>query len=236
VRRANGKGEDASGGRGVATPRTPRATLFFLPYQQRWILDEAPMKLAEKSRRVGFTYATSYRAVQKCLRRPRGFTQWVSSRDLLTAKEFVTDYVAKWARADRPAGVLEEGGLWGHEVARKMIHVLAAAFVPLAAVSARLVYAVLGAATVLYLVSESFRLNGAALPIFTRITRLTARERERRALALGPAAIDTELERVRPVIESGGYIADLDHLVPNDVSCQNYCYYARRLKEMVGAD
>lgn len=57
------------------------------------------MKLAEKSRRVGFTYATSYRAVQKCLRRPRGFTQWVSSRDLLTAKEFVTDYVAKWARA-----------------------------------------------------------------------------------------------------------------------------------------
>lgn len=57
------------------------------------------MKLAEKSRRVGYTYATSYRAVQKCLVRPRGFTQWVSSRDLLTAKEFITDYVAKWARA-----------------------------------------------------------------------------------------------------------------------------------------
>lgn len=57
------------------------------------------MKLGEKSRRVGFTYATSYRSTQKCLIRPRGFTQWVSSRDLLTAKEFVTDYVAKWAHA-----------------------------------------------------------------------------------------------------------------------------------------
>jgi phage FluMu gp28-like protein len=72
---------------------------FFLPYQEAWITDESPLKLSEKSRRVGYTYATSYRCVQKCLRRPRGFTQWVSSRDLLTAKEFVTDYVAKWARA-----------------------------------------------------------------------------------------------------------------------------------------
>jgi phage FluMu gp28-like protein len=78
---------------------TSPAQQFFLPYQAGWIVDESPMKLAEKSRRVGYTYATSYRCVQKCLTRPRGFTQWVSSRDLLTAKEFVTDYVAKWARA-----------------------------------------------------------------------------------------------------------------------------------------
>jgi len=69
---------------------------YFLPYQEAWIADESDMKLAEKSRRVGFTYATSYRHVQKCLRRPAGFTQWVSSRDLLTAKEFITAYVAKW--------------------------------------------------------------------------------------------------------------------------------------------
>jgi len=84
----------------VAVASTPAgATPFFLPYQQRWITDERELKLAEKSRRVGYTYATSYRCVQKCLTRPRGFTQWVSSRDLLTAKEFITDYVAKWARA-----------------------------------------------------------------------------------------------------------------------------------------
>lgn len=73
------------------------AAPYFLPYQERWIADDAPFKLYEKSRRIGATYATSYRCVQKCLRR-QGFTQWVSSRDLLTAKEFITDYVARWCR------------------------------------------------------------------------------------------------------------------------------------------
>ena len=71
---------------------------YFLPYQKRWIQDDSPMKLYAKSRRIGITYATSYRANAKCLRKP-GFTQWVTSRDELTAREFVTDYVAKWAKA-----------------------------------------------------------------------------------------------------------------------------------------
>ena len=73
---------------------------YFLPYQQRWIVDDSPLKIYEKSRRVGITYATSYRANRKCLREPQGssFVQWVSSRDDLTAKEFITDYVAKWAK------------------------------------------------------------------------------------------------------------------------------------------
>jgi phage FluMu gp28-like protein len=70
---------------------------YFLPYQEKWIADDSPFKLYEKSRRIGATYATSYRCVQKCLRR-QDFTQWVSSRDLLTAKEFITDYVARWCR------------------------------------------------------------------------------------------------------------------------------------------
>ncbi len=73
---------------------------YFLPYQQRWINDDSPLKLYEKSRRVGITYGTSYRAVRKCLRQKDGssFIQWVSSRDELTAKSFVTDYVAYWAK------------------------------------------------------------------------------------------------------------------------------------------
>lgn len=73
---------------------------YFLPYQQRWINDESALKLYEKSRRIGITYGTSYRAVRKCLREKDGsnFVQWVSSRDALTAKEFVTDYVAMWCR------------------------------------------------------------------------------------------------------------------------------------------
>jgi phage FluMu gp28-like protein len=68
---------------------------YFIPYQDVWIDDESPFKLGEKSRRVGFTYATSYRSFKKCLTRQK-FTQWVSSRDMLTAKEFVTDYIARW--------------------------------------------------------------------------------------------------------------------------------------------
>jgi len=78
---------------------------YFLPYQQRWIDDESPLKLYEKSRRIGITYATSYRAFQKCMRR-KGLTQWVSSRDQLTAQEFVRDYIAKWCKV---ANVVAKG-------------------------------------------------------------------------------------------------------------------------------
>ncbi len=59
---------------------------------------------------------------------------------------------------------------------------------------------------------------------------------DKRALARGPAEIDAELERVRPAMEAGRYIPDLDHLVPSDVSYENYCYYARQLRRLVGKD
>jgi hypothetical protein len=56
---------------------------------------------------------------------------------------------------------------------------------------------------------------------------------DKRALALGPAAIDEELARIRPALESGRYIPDLDHHVPHDVSWPNFRHYATRLREMV---
>lgn len=68
---------------------------YFLPYQEDWIADESTFKLAEKSRRVGYTFASSYRMFKKCMKR-KNFTQWVSSRDIITARELITDYVAKW--------------------------------------------------------------------------------------------------------------------------------------------
>lgn len=71
---------------------------YFLPYQEAWINDDSPLKIAEKSRRVGFTYASSYRMFQKCLRRGKGFTQWVSSRDQLTAQELIRDYIRMWCK------------------------------------------------------------------------------------------------------------------------------------------
>jgi hypothetical protein len=57
---------------------------------------------------------------------------------------------------------------------------------------------------------------------------------DKRALAQGPSAIDRELARIAPAIQGGRYIPDLDHLVPDDVSWENYAYYARSLKELIG--
>jgi len=70
---------------------------YFLPYQWDWIKDDAPLKLYPKSRRIGVTYATSFRCVMKCLR-IEGLTQWVSSKDLGLAQEFISQYVRKWCK------------------------------------------------------------------------------------------------------------------------------------------
>jgi len=88
-------------------------TSYFLPYQDAWIDDDAVLKLAEKSRRVGYTYAASYRMFRKCMGdRPAGFTQWVSSRDMFTAQELIRDYVARWCKLANVAAA----GMYGDNV------------------------------------------------------------------------------------------------------------------------
>jgi uroporphyrinogen decarboxylase len=57
---------------------------------------------------------------------------------------------------------------------------------------------------------------------------------DKRELALGPEAIDRELDRIWPCVEKGRYIPDLDHLIPDDVSWENYLYYVEQLKQRVG--
>ena len=59
---------------------------------------------------------------------------------------------------------------------------------------------------------------------------------DKRALAVGPEAIDKELERIRPALERGRYVPALDHVVPDDVSWDNYSYFARALKRLVGKE
>jgi uroporphyrinogen decarboxylase len=56
---------------------------------------------------------------------------------------------------------------------------------------------------------------------------------DKRALARGPEAIDEELARIRPAVEAGRYVPELDHGIPNDVSWQDFCYYAEALKKLV---
>ena len=56
----------------------------------------------------------------------------------------------------------------------------------------------------------------------------------KRALALGREAIDEELRRLVPLVEQGGVIPHVDHRVPPDVSYDDYLYYLRRKRELLG--
>lgn len=74
---------------------------FWLPYQKRWLADEALIKFAEKGRREGFTYVQSYEDVRDCttgkyFRKNRPLKVWFTSADLSAAKEYI-DYCKEWA-------------------------------------------------------------------------------------------------------------------------------------------
>ena len=56
---------------------------------------------------------------------------------------------------------------------------------------------------------------------------------DKRAIAKGPAAIDAELERVRPLIEEGGYVPGPDHSFPPDVSFANYSCFMEKLQRVL---
>lgn len=53
-------------------------------------------------------------------------------------------------------------------------------------------------------------------------------------LVEGGAAIDRELERVRPLLEQGGYVPHLDHLVPPDIPYRNYMEYLDKKRKLIG--
>jgi len=57
---------------------------------------------------------------------------------------------------------------------------------------------------------------------------------DKRAAAAGPAAIDAEMDRLRPVVRAGRYIPQFDHLIPDDVSWDNFCHFAEALRKLVG--
>ena len=53
-------------------------------------------------------------------------------------------------------------------------------------------------------------------------------------LIAGKDAIDAEIERIRPLVEQGGYVPHVDHRVPPDVTYENYLYYLKRKREAFG--
>lgn len=56
---------------------------------------------------------------------------------------------------------------------------------------------------------------------------------DKNALMLGPEAIDKELERVAPVVKTGGYVPGVDHYVQLNVPWKHFEYYRRQLEKIL---
>lgn len=76
-------------GRAKVIPANPDG--IFLPYQSGWIMDNARLKLYEKSRQIGLSWAAAYAACERTAAQGARHDQWVSSRDDLQARLFIED-------------------------------------------------------------------------------------------------------------------------------------------------
>ncbi len=56
---------------------------------------------------------------------------------------------------------------------------------------------------------------------------------DKRELAKGREAIDAHLQSMVPLIEEGGFIPTVDHLVSPDVSYDNFCYYMEKKLDLL---
>lgn len=65
------------------------ARRYFLPYQSAWIEDKARKCLAEKSVRIGWTYAEAFRAVRSRIASTKQRDYLFATKDQFTADEFV---------------------------------------------------------------------------------------------------------------------------------------------------
>ena len=70
---------------------------FFLPYQSRWIEDRSRLKIIEKSRQIGITFADAFDSVCKAADTRAGNDVWVTSRDEGTARLYI-QHCKRWAR------------------------------------------------------------------------------------------------------------------------------------------
>lgn len=75
----------------------PNIRGYFLPYQARWIADPSRLKICEKSRRIGMTYAQSYEDVIDASKQDKPLDIWFSSADESAAKEYIR-YCTQWVK------------------------------------------------------------------------------------------------------------------------------------------
>jgi phage FluMu gp28-like protein len=80
---------------------------ILLPYEIRWLADETPIKVAEKSRRIGLTW-TEAAASALAASTSKGMDTWYLGYNQDMAREFV-ETAAAWARQfDKAAKAIEE--------------------------------------------------------------------------------------------------------------------------------
>ncbi|MGQ8367123.1 hypothetical protein [Glaciecola sp. 1036] len=102
---------------------------LLLGYQKRWIADDSPLKIAEKSRRTGITWAEAADAVLTASKskEAKGTNHFYVGSNKEMAREFI-DAAAMWAQAfNKAAGDIEEelfidDGQEGKEILTFVIH------------------------------------------------------------------------------------------------------------------
>jgi hypothetical protein len=57
---------------------------------------------------------------------------------------------------------------------------------------------------------------------------------DKRVLSIDYKAVDAEIERLRPLVEAGGYIPCPDHRLPHDVKWENVQYYCDKMRRIFG--
>ena len=81
---------------------------YFFPFQTAWIRDNSPLKIVEKSRQIGMSFADAFDSVCKVAARGARLDVWVSSRDERQARLYLED-CARWAKL-LDAGARLRGG------------------------------------------------------------------------------------------------------------------------------
>ena len=69
----------------------PQSDTLLLGYQKRWVLDNSRLKLMEKSRQIGISWASAYSLVRRKSLAEARQDGWVSSRDEIQARLFLDD-------------------------------------------------------------------------------------------------------------------------------------------------
>ena len=77
-------------------PAMNTAMKYFLPYQRDWIKDRSRLRICQKGRQIGMSYADSYDSVRKAAVSPARDV-WVMSRDEAQAKQYIR-YCKRWAQ------------------------------------------------------------------------------------------------------------------------------------------